>query len=125
MHNMHRFIVLLVFLLLGGCGDPSATAPMLTLNVENQNGTIHAIGSYRVFNTGVLSESGDVDGNGQGESQRVTINKIADDGVTLTFEMSGRSGEEFKREIFLRHNEEIKVDLANQSTLVAKLETRQ
>ncbi len=122
---MHRVISLLVFLLLCGCGDPSATAPMLTLKVESQNGKFHSIGSYRVFSTGVLSESGDVDGNGQGESRRVTINEIADDGVTLTFEMSGRSGEGFTREIFLRHNQETKVDLPNQSTLVAKLETRQ
>jgi hypothetical protein len=97
---------------------------MLTLKMERQNGTSHSIGRYRVFSTGVLSESGDVDGNGQGESRRVTINEITDDGVTLTFEMTGRSGEEFTREIFLRHNQETKVDLPNQLTLVAKLETR-
>ena len=122
---MHRIVVLLVCMLICGCGDPSATAPILTLKLERQNRTSHSVGRYRVFSTGVLSESGDVDGNGQGESRRVTIKEIADDGVTLVFEMSGRSGEKCTREILVRHNQETKVDLPNHSTLVAKLETRQ
>ena len=53
---------------------------------------VSSIGSVTTnfFGRGILSESGDANGNGLGESWRVTINEIADDGVTLTFEMSGR-----------------------------------
>ena len=122
---MYRLATLLVCVFLCGCVDPSARAPMLTLKLERQDGTSHSIGRYRVFSTGVLSESSDRDDSGRGESQRLTIDKIVDDGVTLTFEMSDRSGEGFRQSVLLRYGEETKVDLPNQATLVAKLEANQ
>ena len=51
----------------------------------------------------------------------MTIEKIADDGVTFTYEMSGPSGEHFAKEISLRYGQQSKIDLPNQSTLVAEL----
>lgn len=121
---MNRLVAICGCLVLCGCGDPSAKAPMLTLEVDRQDGTSGSIGRHRIFSTGVLSESGN-SGGGQSSSQRVTVEKITDDGVTLSFEMSTSAGENLEEVIFVRYGQETRLDLPNQSTLVAKLERHQ
>ena len=118
---MNRLLALLICVLVCGCGDPSAKAPMLTLKIVRDNGASHSIGRHRVFTTGILSESGDSGGNGQGVTQRVTVEKIVDNGVRLSFEFSDASGERFSKQIFVGYDQETTVDLPNQSTLVATL----
>ncbi len=98
---------------------------MLILKIERGDGSSQSIGRYRVFAAGVLSESSDADAGGRGKSQKVTLEKIADDGVVITFEMCDRVGEEFEQEIFLRYGPAKRVDLSHQATLVAKLEAHQ
>lgn len=122
---MNRRIAVLFCLLVWGCGDPSAEAPLLTLKIVADNGAAHSIGRHRVFATGILSESGDSGGNGQGVTQRVTVEEVVEDGVRLTYEHSDASGEEFRQEFFVGYEQESTLDLPNQSTLVATLTARE
>jgi len=121
---MHRLLPFLVCVLLLGCDDPSAKAPMLSLEVQRENGTSATIGRHRVFQTGRISESADRNSKGEGVSQTVTVDEIADDGVTLTFQITEMSGEAWEKQILVPYGQQTSVDLPDNQTLVASLERR-
>ncbi|CAN5159419.1 hypothetical protein BH23VER1_BH23VER1_03310 [soil metagenome] len=118
--GLHRIVSLIACLLLCACGDQSAHAPMLKLAVKGANA--NSVGSHRVFRTGIISESGDSDSSGRGTTQRITVDKIADDGVTLTIQVTDSSADSWERQIFVPYDEEITVDLPNDTTAIASLE---
>ena len=121
---MHRLSSFIVCMLLTGCGDPSATAPLLTLKVEHENGVTNRIGRHRVFHTGVLSESSDGSSTGKSSRRKVTVTRIADSSVALMFEMTAAAGADLTKELVVRYGRETKVELPNGKTLVASLEAR-
>lgn len=116
------FFPLLFLMLLVGCGDPSATAPMLKLTVKSETGSSRFRG--RIFHTGLIAASEDGGSTGERSGQRLLIDNITDDGVTLTIESSSSSAEDWKRQVFVPYGEETTVELPNQATIVASLEPR-
>lgn len=121
---MNRLSSIIVCVLLTGCGDPSATAPLLTLKVERENGISNRIGRHRVLQTGILSESSDASSTGKSSRRKVTVTKIGDGAVTLMFELTDSSGADVTKELVVPYGEETKADLPNGETLVASLEAR-
>lgn len=120
---MYRLLALCALLTMHGCGDPSASAPRLTVEIERPDGKSHSIGSYRVFSTGVLSESGDHDEEGKGQSQRLAVDDISEEGITLTFEVTESSGERTIEQLFVQYGRKSEVKLASDSTLIVQLES--
>ena len=94
---------------------------MLHLTMKRENGT-SSISRFRVFRTGRITESGD----GAGVRQSVTIDKIADDGVTLTVtlisDIPESPAEESKKQIFVPYGKEIIVPDLKDTTVTARLE---
>jgi hypothetical protein len=118
---MSGFAILFVLILFCGCGDASRDAPTLLLKIESSDGRMNSTGRHLVLGTGVLSESADSGSEGQGRTQRVTIEKITDHAVTLKFELSGGERGDFARGITVCPGQEVEVDLPNDSTLMVKL----
>jgi hypothetical protein len=119
---MNRVVPLVAFVLLSGCGDPVANAPMLKLTVKRDNG--ESVGRYRVLRTGVITESGERGANGAVTGGTVTIDEIADDGVTLTITVSDADGGESSKQILVPHDEEISAAVSK-DTVTAQLERRE
>jgi hypothetical protein len=120
---MNRIIVLVAAVLLSGCGDPGANAPMLKLTVKRANG--ESVGQYRVFRTGVITESGEgPTGGAVTTSETVTIDKIADDGVTLTINILDSDGGESTKQILVPYDKEISVAISKDATATARLERK-
>lgn len=121
---MNRLIPLVAAVLLTGCGDPSANAPMLKLTVKRDN--FESVGRYRVFRTGVItgSGSGERSTDGAVTSQTDTIDKIADDNVTLTFTIRDSDGEDFSKQILVPYDKEVSVALSEHETVTARLERK-
>ena len=116
---MIRALSLLACVLLCGCGEPAA--PTLHLTIKRDNGS-SSVSRFQVFRTGRITESSD----GEGVTQRVTIDKIADDGVTLTItlvaDLPNAPAEQPKKQIFVPYGtEETVVDLKD-ATLTTRLE---
>jgi NAD(P)H-hydrate repair Nnr-like enzyme with NAD(P)H-hydrate epimerase domain len=120
---MHRIIPLIVSVLLCGCGDPSAKPPMLKLTVKRSNGT--SVGRYRVSHTGLIAGSGDRGGDGAVAGQSVTIDKIADDGVTVTITISDSAAGESSKQILVPYDKEITVAISKETTVIAQLERKE
>jgi hypothetical protein len=121
--EMHRIIPLIVSVLLCGCGDSSANAPMLKLTVTRDNGT--SVGRYRVTHTGLIASSGGRGGDGAVTGQAVTIDKIADDGVTLTITISDSEAGESSKQILVRYDKEITIAISEEVTVIARLERKE
>jgi hypothetical protein len=120
---MNRLIPLLAAVLLSGCGDgdPVANDPMLILNVKRGNN--ESLGRYRVSRTGVITESGEGPAGGAvTTSETVTIDKIADDGVTLTISLLESDGAESSKQILVPYDKEISVEVSKDATATARLE---
>lgn len=119
---MNRLILLAAAVLLSGCGDgdPVADDPMLILNVKRGNS--ESIGRYRVSRTGVIDETRDSGPDGAGTGETVTIDKIADDGVTLTIKILDSDGGEFSKQILVPYDKEISVAVSKDATATARLE---
>jgi hypothetical protein len=119
---MNRFILLVVAVVLCGCdyGDPIANDPLLTLNVKQGNG--ESMGRYRISHTGVIDESKDSGPDGAGTRQTVTIDKIADDGVTLTIKLVDSAGEESSKQFLVPYDKEVSVPVSKDATATAQLE---
>ena len=119
---MNRLIPLVATVLLSGCDDPGANAPMLKLTVKRDNG--ESVGRYRVFRTGLIAGSGERSAEGAVTSQTVTIDKIADDGVTLTITIPDSDGEESSTQILVPYDKEISVAVSKDATVTARLERK-
>jgi hypothetical protein len=122
---MNRLIPLVAAVLLSGCGDgdPVANDPILKLNVKRGNS--ESIGRYRVSRTGVIDETRESGPDGAGTSKTVTIDKIADDGVTLTIKILDSDGGEFSKQILVPYDKEISVAVSKDATATARLERKQ
>lgn len=120
---MHRIIPLVVSVLLCGCGDPSANAPMLKLSVKRDNGS--SVGQYRVFHTGVIAKLGDGGTDGAVRSQTVMIDKIAEDGVTVTVTVFDSDAGESSKQFLVPYDKEITVAISQQATATARLERKE
>jgi hypothetical protein len=122
---MNRLIPLVAAVLLSGCGDgdPVANDPILKLNVKRGNS--ESIGRYRVSRTGVIDETRESGPDGAGTSETVTIDKIADDGVTLTIKILDSDGGEFSKQILVPYEKEISVAVSKDATATARLERKQ
>ena len=122
---MNRLIPLVAAVLLSGCGDgdPVANDPMLKLNVKR--GNAESIGQFRVSRTGVISETrgGPTEG-AVTTSETITIDKIADDGVTLTIKILDSDGGEFSKQILVPYDKEISVAVSKDATATARLESK-
>ena len=124
---MHRLIPFIVCLLLCACREPDANAPMLHLALKGTK--FNSVGKYRVFRTGPIAGGEDRSSStGEGVSESVTIDKIADDGVTLTVTLTvyvpNSPADESKRQIFIPYGREITVALPKDTTLTAHLERK-
>jgi len=121
---MNRLILLVAAMLLSGCGDgdPVANDPMLKLNVKRGNN--ESVGRYRVSRTGVIDETREIGPDGAGTRETVTINKIADDGVTLTIKIVDSDGGESSKQILVPYDKEISVALSKDATATARLERK-
>ena len=119
---MNRLTLLVATALLSGCGDgdPVANDPMLKLNVKRGNN--ESVGRYRVSRTGVIDETREIGPDGAGPSETVTIDKIADDGVTLTIKVLDSDGEESSEQVFVPYDKEISVAVSKDATATARLE---
>ena len=118
--HMNRLIPLVAAVLLSGCGDPDANAPMLKLNVKRGNG--ESVGRHRVSRTGVIAESGDRGPDGAGTKETITIDKIADDGVTLTITILDADGGKSSKKFLVPYDKEISVAVSKDATVTARLE---
>lgn len=98
---------------------------MLHLTIDRENGT-DSISRFRVFRTGRITESGDRGIDGSGVREDVTIDKITDDGVTLTITLISDIPDtptmESKKQIFVPYDKEITVTDWKDSTITARLE---
>ena len=124
---MHRLLLFIVCLLLCGCPEPEAKAPMLHLTLKGTK--FNSVGSFRVFRTGPITGSEDRESSsGEGTSQRVTIDKIANDGVTLTITLTAyvpdSPADESKKQIFIPYDKETTAVLPKDTTLIAHLERK-
>jgi len=123
---MNRLIPLVAAVLLSGCGDgdPVANDPMLKLNVKRGNS--ESIGRYRVSRTGMISDTrGGPTGGAVTTSETITIDKIADDGVTLTISLLDSDGGKSSKQIFVPYDKEISVAVSKDATATARLERKQ
>ena len=120
---MYRLSALMLCLALWGCGDPGAAAPRLTLKVAGASGSPNTVGRYQITRTGLLSESGD-SGGGRTVVRRVIVEKIADGGVTLTYEVTDSAGDDVARTFVVPYGQETKVELSEGTTLIASLDIR-
>jgi hypothetical protein len=121
---MNRRMLLVAAVLLSGCGDgdPVANDPLLNLNVKRGNN--ESVGRYRVSRTGVIDETTETGPDGAGTSETVTIDKIADDGVTLTIKILDSDGGESSKQILVPYDKEISVALSKEATATARLERK-
>jgi len=121
---MNRLIPVVLAVLISGCGDgdPVANDPMLELRVKR--GNTESVGRYRVSRTGVIDQKRDSGPNGAGTSETVTIDKIADDGVTLTIKILGSDGGESSKQILIPYDKEISVAISKDVTARAQLERK-
>ncbi len=119
---MNRLIPLVVAVILSGCGDgdPVANDPMLKLKVKRGNN--ESVGRYRVSRTGVIDETREIGPDGAGTGETVTIDKIADDGVTLTIKILDSDGAESSKQILVPYDKEISVAISKDTTATARLE---
>jgi len=120
---MNRLILLVVAVLLSGCGggDPVANDPMLILNVKRGNN--ESLGRYRVSHTGVISDTrGGPTGGAVTTSETITIDKITDDGVTLTISLLDSDGGKSSKQILVPYDKEISVAVSKDTTATARLE---
>ncbi len=125
---MNRLIPLVPLdaaVLLSGCGggDPVANDPMLKLNVKRGNN--ESVGRYRVSRTGVIDETREIGPDGAGTRETVAIDKIADDGVTLTITILDSDGEESSEQILVPYNKEVSVAVSKDATVTARLERKE
>ncbi len=123
--HMVRLILCAAIVLLSGCGggDPVANDPMLKLNVKRGNS--ESVGRYRVSHTGVISESGERSPDGAGTSEKVTIDKIADEGVTVTITFTESDTGESSKQFLVPYNQEITVAISQDITATAHLERQE
>jgi len=120
---MHRIIPLIVSVLLCGCSDPSANAPLLKLSVKRDNGS--SVGQYRIFRTGMVAGGGDGGGDGAVATQTVMIDKIAENGVTVTVTIFDSDTGQSSKQFLVPYDKEITVDISQQATASARLERKE
>lgn len=98
---------------------------MLHLTIKRENAT-SSISRFRVLRTGRIADSGDEGGDGAGVRQSVTIDKIADDGVTLTVtllsDIPDAPAEGSTKQIFVPYGKEITVPDLRDASVTARLE---
>ena len=123
---MHRFIPFIVYVLLCGCGEPEAS-PMLHLTLKQGDHTKSVL-RFRVFRTGRITDSGDRSSDGSGISHSVTIDKITDDGITLTVtlttDVSDSPRDESKKQVFIPYGRDVTIFNLKDTTLIARLERK-
>jgi hypothetical protein len=120
--QMHRIIPLLICAIFSGCNTSIANAPLLRLSIKGERGW--STGIFRVQHTGVITESGVGNSGGEGISERVTVDKIADDGITVTIEISDSSAEDQRKQIFIPYGEETTFDFPSGTTVTASVEQK-
>ncbi|GAA4443299.1 hypothetical protein [Novipirellula rosea] len=122
---MQRLIPLVVYVLLSGCGgDNGENAPILHLRVNGATGG--SVGQHRIERTGVISESGDGPAGGAvTSSQTVTVDKIADDAITVTVTMFDSDTGESSKQFLVPYDREITVAISDDTTAIARLERRE
>ena len=119
---MNRLILLVAVVLLSGCGDgdPVANDPMLKLNIKR--GNLESIGRYRVSRTGMIDETADRGPDGAGRKETVTIDKIADDGVTLTVTILDADGGKSSKQLVVPYDKDVSGSVSIDATMTARLE---
>ena len=81
--------------------------------------------SYLVSRTGVIDETGEIGDDGAGiTTETVTIDKIANDGVTLTIKYLDSDGGESSKQILVPYDKEISVAVSKDATATARLERK-
>lgn len=125
---MNRLIPLVASVLLSGCGggDPVANDPMLILNVKRGNNeALGSLGRYRVSLTGVISDtrSGPA-GGAVTTSETITIDNIADGGVTLTISLLDSDGGKSSKQILVPYDKEISAAISKDAIATARLERK-
>lgn len=96
---------------------------MLKLNVKRGNN--ESVGRYRVSRTGVIDETGEIGDDGAVITREtITIDKIADDGVSLTIKFLDSDGGESSKQIFVPYDKEISVAVSKDATATARLERK-
>jgi hypothetical protein len=113
---MRRLVPSLICVLLCGCATPSYTHAV-GVAVKCANGIQSSGGA--VFRIGPITESGNLGPitesenrpatgtNGDACRHRLTIDKIEDNGVTLTIYVSNSSQKEWKKQIFISYGSQI------------------
>lgn len=95
--------------------------------MKSDNGT-ESDSRFRVSATGLLAESGDQGSDGAGVTRSITIDKIADDGITLTAVLTRTDSDspprEVKEQMFIPYGKELTVARIGGATLMARLEDK-
>ncbi len=117
---MRQITALIVIVLLCGCTDPSSEGPMLKLTIKRDNGS--SVGRYRVTHTGTISDSGDGGGEGQSTGEAITIDKIADEGVTVTVTIVDSEDGGSRKQFLVPYDKVITTEIAEKATVIAQLE---
>lgn len=121
---MNRLILLVAAVLIFGCGGENA--PMLRMTYKRAAGDgFEASGHYRIDHTGLISES-TVGPTGGAVTMRetLTIDKIADDGVTVTVTDFDTDTGESSKQFLVPYEKEITVAVSKNVTVTARLERK-
>ena len=122
---MRRLIISIACIIMCGCGEPESST--LHLTSKRDNGT-SSVSRFRVFYTGRIAASSDRSSDGAGISRSVTIDKIADDGVTLTVTLTiyipDSPAEESKKQVFVPYGKDVTVAHVKDTTLIARVEQK-
>jgi len=123
---MRALFTLFLCVFLSSCGEPAASTLFFTMKSANGTGSE---GRFLVSTTGVISESGVQGDDGSGRTRRITIDKIEDDGITLTVSLtimeSAKPPRELKKQMFVPYGQDTTVAQLSDMTLTAHLERNQ
>ncbi|WP_442511813.1 hypothetical protein SH528x_003558 [Novipirellula sp. SH528] len=119
--KMTRILCIIGAVLLSGCGgDGSENAPLLKLSVNR--GSDGSVGTYRVEHVGVIVSSGHGSDLSAVASQTITIDNIAENGVTVTVTLFDSDTGEFSKQFLVPFEKEITVEISQKATATARLE---
>jgi hypothetical protein len=96
---------------------------MLHLTMTHESGG-GSEGKYRIYRTGLVAGSSDHNNDGKGQSHGITIDAIADDGVTVTIGVSDSQGEQATKQFLVPYDREITVVISSNTTAIARLESK-
>jgi hypothetical protein len=120
---MPGLVPFIACLLLCGCRKRDAHPPMLHLAFHGTNS--NSVGTFRIAHIGPVTKSGSgKSAAGAAMGHSVTVEKIADDGLTLTVVVSDSSAQNSKTQVLVPYDRKIVVPLTKDTTLTAHLERK-